>query len=262
MNNNDFFNKKDSNKSFKYFILAFSLFVVILGVCSVFLFLNSIDFNFENMIKASTTDTSVSENETEQTEYSVADLKGKSSLLFIALNEDASYSFSCTVETDFEKKSMIVSSHDLKNIYDTNGCDGVKEELLSRNISVDKYVVFDYDDLNEFLSEFDAFEVNVKNDVDYKSGAFNLSLKAGKQSISADYLVKYLQILTVNERSRVVCDIINTLLKPQYTEKSDKLFKMFVNIFETDISIIDYSNAIDNIKIYSNSGDKFKPIVK
>lgn len=260
--NNNFFNKKDNGKTLKYFILAFSLFIVILGVCSAFLFLNSIDFNFDNLINATTSDTTVSENDDEQLLYSVKDLKGKSCLLFICLNSDNSYAFSAAVETDYGNKTMLVSSYDLKNVYDNGGVDAIKESLLSQKLSVDKYVIFDYDELNEFLTVFDAFEINVKSDIDYKSSAFNLNLNAGKQSVSADYLVKYLQIVDIAEKSNVVCSVINTVLKPQYTEKSDKLFKTFVNLFETDISIIDYSNAIDNIKIYSNSDDKFLPIVK
>ncbi len=262
MKNNNSFNKNDNSKSFKYFILAFSLFVVILGVCSVFLFLNSIDFNFENIIKTTSPETTAFEIENEQTEYSVKGLKGKSCLLFVCLNEDSSYSFSCTVETDYEKREMLISSYDLKNVYDDGGVDGAKEKLFSQSVSVDKYVIFDYGELNDFLSEFDAFEVNVKNNIDYKSSDFNLNLKAGTQSISADYLVKYLQIADADEKNNLVCSVINTVLKPKNTEKSDKLFKIFVNLFETDISIIDYSNGIDNIKIYSNSDDKFLPAVK
>ena len=62
-----------------------------------------------------------------------------------------------------------------------------------------------------------------------------------------------------DNKNGIVCDIINSILTSEFAEKSDELFKIFVNNCDTDISVIDYSNAKDRINTYSRADDKFYP---
>ena len=74
--------------------------------------------------------------------------------------------------------------------------------------------------------------------------------------------MKYLVISDNNTRSNIICDIINSILIPKYTENSQELFTNFVNNCETNISVIDYSETIDDLVVYSKSEEKFLPTVK
>ena len=74
--------------------------------------------------------------------------------------------------------------------------------------------------------------------------------------------MKYLVISDNNTRSKIICDILHSILVPQYTEDSQELFTSFVNNCNTNISVIDYSEKIDDLIVYSKAEDKFLPTVK
>lgn len=273
MRKNNIFNEKNKNNgSLKYFIIAFAVFIVALAAVSAFLFMRSIDYDFGNMINAETDSTSQSETEPESTTYSVNDLSGKSCVLFICEDTSGKLQYAFSVDTDFGSKNMLVSVVDGADTAEYNGNSisytdlyekyrvaGVKEAFSSLNIVAEKYVVFDKNAFLTFFSEFDGISVNVKENVDYKSDSFNLELDAGTQVLSADYLYKYLTVSNSQTRASVICDIVSGVLRPEYTEKSEHLFNKFVNSTKTDISVIDYSECINNLIVYSKAEDKFLP---
>ena len=238
--NEDIFSKpkkeKKRNPNFKYFVIAFSLFIVILSVCSVFLFMRSLDFDLGNLVDRSTTEAEENTETVTVPNFSVAELTGSSNILF--LTDGKTY----------------------RGIFDELFISGLKSRLESDfSVSFDKYVTLSSSQLKKIVSSFGGVTVNVPEKVNYRSPEFNLYLEAGKQKISDEYVYRYLTISTGAERSRIVCDIINSILTSEFAEKSDELFKIFVNNCDTDISVIDYSNAKDRINTYSRADDKFYP---
>lgn len=275
MKNKELFSENKIKKStIKYFIISFSVFIVLLAVCSVVLFMHSLDFDISNLVDSSSTTTSEPVDENVSNVHSVNDLTGKSDLLFIVENIDG-VDFICTVSTDFDNKSMQVLCVDgsenlsyegkilkISSIYIEDNVPGVKKMLVDNyGITIDKYVVFDSDGLKEMLSMFDGFSVNVIENVNYKSQDFNLTLSSGVQELSSDMTYKYLQISENKIRESIICDIIKSVLVADYVEDSEKLFTSFVNLCETDISVIDYSETVDRLSEYCYAEDKFYPEV-
>ena len=208
MKNKELFSENKIKKStIKYFIISFSVFIVILAVCSVVLFMHSLDYDISNLVDSSSTTTTAPVDENVSNVHSVNDLTGKSDLLFIVENIDG-VDFICTVSTDFDNKSMQVLCVDgsenlsyegkilkISSIYIEDNVPGVKKMLIDNyGITIDKYVIFDSDGLKEMLSMFDGFSVNVIENVNYKSNDFNLALSSGIQELSPDMTYKYLQI--------------------------------------------------------------------
>ncbi|MGN0539971.1 MAG: LCP family protein [Candidatus Fimenecus sp.] len=276
MRKNDIFKEKNKNNgSLKYFIIAFAVFIVALAAVSAYLFMRSIDFDFGNLINAETDSTSQSETEPVSITYSVNDLSGKCCVLFICEDNNGKLQYAFSVDTDFGAKSMFInvvdgadkaeyngSSISYTDLYEKYRVAGVKEAFSFLNIVAEKYVVFDKNAFLTFFSEFDGISVNVKEKVDYKSDSFNLELDTGKQILSAEYLYKYLEVSNNQTRASVICDIVSGVLRPEYTEKSERLFNKFVNSTKTDISVIDYSEFINNLIVYSKAEDKFLPQIK
>ena len=275
MKNKELFSENKIKKStIKYFIISFSVFIVILAVCSVVLFMHSLDYDISNLVDSSSTTTTAPVDENVSNVHSVNDLTGKSDLLFIVENID-DVDFICTVSTDFDNKSMQVLCVDgsenlsyegkilkISSIYIEDNVPGVKKMLIDNyGITIDKYVIFDSDGLKEMLSMFDGFSVNVIENVNYKSHDFNLTLSSGVQEFSSDMTYKYLQISENKIRESIICDIIKSVLVADYVEDSEKMFTSFVNLCETDISVIDYSETVDRLSEYCYAEDKFYPEV-
>ena len=273
MKNKELFSENNIKKStVKYFVISFSVFIVLLAVCSVVLFMHSLDYDISNLIDSSSTTTTEPVDDGVTDTYSVNDLKGKSNLLFIVENING-IDFVCSVSTDFDNKSMTVKCIDgsenilyngktlkMSSIYSEFNVFGVKNALSDNyGISTDKYVVFEQNEFKTMLSLFDGFTVNVSENVNYKSHDVNLSLSAGTQKLSSDMTYKYLQISSNDVREHIICDIIKSVLVSEYVEKSEKLFTSFVNLCDTDISVIDYSDTIDRLYTYCYADDKFYP---
>ncbi len=274
MNKKLFENKSRNKGSFKYFIIAFGAFVVILGLASVFLFMYSIDFDFNNFVDKPEEETTDSAEETNEPVYSVNSLKGKSTVLFACADDKENFDFAFTVECDYDNKSMRVKCVDAETVMTLNGskvtCGNIYknysvQELKSAfdnsfETGIDKYFICDRAGAKEILSLFDGITVNVNERVDYSSEKFSLELNKGKQTVSGAYAYNYLLISDNETRENIICDIINSVLLPEYTDNSQDLFTDFVNAGETDISVIDYSESIERLKIYANSADKFLPV--
>lgn len=275
-NNNGLFSKPKNNKKinpkFKYIVLSFSLFITILAVFSAFLFMRSLDFDFKNIVDRTNVETPSDDASELQQSFSVSELTGKTVYLFMMTDNSSNADFGFIITADFDSKKITVKSFNAKekladgetyaDIYSTDFIDGLKQRLSTDfSVSFDKYIVCTASQFKKIISSLGGVTVNVTQDVNYKSPEFNVILDKGMQKLSDEYAYKYLAVSSEVERSHIMCDILNSALTPENTEKADALFKIFVNNCKTDISVIDYSNASEKLKIYSNAEDKVYPSV-
>lgn len=259
-----------TNNKLKPFIIAFAVFIIVLSVCSMVLFMYSLDFDINNLVE---TTTEQEETITEETKpvYSVQSLSGKSNVMFVITdNDEKVQSVFCTL-ADFDNKTFKVKQVDgdaqylygktyksINGIYTDFSEAGIAEFFSEKwNISVDKYAVFKMSDFRKLLSLFNGFTVNVAEDVNYKSSDFNLELAKGKQEISGEKALNYLMIC--DNKEQVLCDIVASVLKAEYMEKSESLFKSFANLSKTDISVIDFFDSVETLETYCYADDKFSP---
>lgn len=275
-NDNDLFSKpkktKNINPNFKYFALAFSLFIIILAVFSAFLFMHSLDFDFNNLVDRTTAEPPSDFVSEVPQKYSVSEITGKTVFLLMLTDDSSNADFGFIITSDFDSKNMTVTAFDAKtklsdgktyaDIYNTEFINGLKSRLnADYSVSLDKYVICTPSQFKKIISSLGGVTVNVTEAVNYKSSEFNVNLDKGSQKLSDEYAYKYLAISEKNEKSRIMCDMLKSALTPENSEKSDDLFRKFVNNCSTDISVIDYSNASEKLKIYSNAEDKFYPSV-
>ncbi len=263
-------NEAKTNNKLKPFIIAFAVFIIILSVCSMFLFMYSLDFDINNLVESTTVQEETITEEPKPV-YSVESLSGKSNVMFIITdNDDKIQSVFCTL-VDFDNKTFKVKQvngdaqylygktyKSINGIYTDFSEVGVAEFFSEKwSISVDKYAVFKMSDLRKFLSSFNGITVNVSENVNYKSSDFNLELSKGKQELSGEKALNYLMIC--DDKEQVLCDIVASVLKADYMEKSESLFKKFANLSKTDISVIDFFDSVKTLETYCYADDKFLP---
>lgn len=263
-------NEAKTNNKLKPFIIAFAVFIIILSVCSMFLFMYSLDFDINNLVESTTVQEETVTQEPEPV-YSVESLSGNSNVMFIITdNDDKVQSVFCSL-VDFDNKTFKVkqvngdaqylygkSYKSINGIYTEFSEVGVAEFFLEKwSISVDKYAVFKMSDFRKFLSSFNGITVNVSENVNYKSSDFNLELSKGKQELSGEKALNYLMIC--DDKEQVLCDIVASVLKADYMEKSESLFKKFANLSKTDISVIDFFDSVKTLETYCYADDKFLP---
>ena len=261
-----------TNNKLKPFIITFAVFILVLSACSIFLFMYSLDFDINNLVESTT---EVEETTTEEVKpiYSVESLTGKSNIMFIITDADNNVeSVFCTL-MDFDNKSFKVKQvngdaqylygktyKSMNGIYIDSAENGLAEFFTEKyNINVDKYVVFKLSDLRRFLSLFNGISVNVNEDIKYMSSDYNLELSKGKQEISGEKALNYFLICDNIERENVICDVITSVLTDEHIENAEKLFKNFANLSRTDISVIDFHNALEVLETYCYADDKFLP---
>ncbi len=257
-------NSDKNNKKIKPFLIAFVAFILILTCFSLFMFMRSIDYDFDNIYDGKQTETQDNEPKPDNQKNTVSSLSGKSNILFAVLGEESTVEYAFVVCTDFDKASMQVKVLDdsqmLTDLYKGNAENGLKDYVTnSYSIVVDKYAIFTKQQLKSAFSMFNGINLNVPESINYKSPEFNLLLDAGNQTVSSDIAYKYLMICDASSKENAICDIINSVLTVEYLENSESLFKKFVNSCVTDISIIDYSNSIEILNVYASAEDKFLP---
>ncbi len=263
-------NEAKTNNKLKPFIIAFAVFIIVLSVCSMFLFMYSLDFDINNLVESTTVQEETITEEIKPV-YSVESLSGNSSVMFIITdNDDKVQSVFCTL-VDFDNKTFKVKQvngdaqylygktyKSINGIYTDFSEVGVAQFFSEKwNISVDKYAVFKTSDFRKFLSLFNGITVNVTENVNYKSSDFNLELSKGKQELSGEKALNYLMIC--DNKEQVLCDIVASVLKAEYVDKSESLFKKFANLSKTDISVIDFFDSVETLETYCYANDKFLP---
>lgn len=274
MDNKNLFSYENKTKNkLKPFIIAFGIFIVVLAVFSTILFMYSLDFDINNLVESTTEAVETTTEEPSQI-YSVENLSGNSNVMFLITDEQGKVqSVFCTL-VDFDRKSFMVKQVDgdaqylfgknymsINSIYSENGFDGLNKYFNDNwGFSTDKYAVFTMSSLRKFLSSFDGISITVTENVDYKSPSFNLELQKGYQSLSGEKALNYLMICKDKNKERVVCEIISSVLKPEYADNGNRLFKSFANNSKTDISIIDFSDSLETLKTYCYADDKFTPV--
>lgn len=263
-------NETKTKSKFKAFIIAFAVFIVILSVCSVVLFMYSLDFDINNLVETTTVPEETTTEEIKPV-YTVEPLSGNSNVMFIITDSNGKVESALCTLVDFDNKTFNVKQvngdaqylygktyKSINGIYADSAESGLAEFFSEKwDINVDKYAVFKMSDLRKFLSLYDGITINVTENINYKSSDFNLELPKGKQELSGEKILNYLMIC--NNKEAVICDVITSILDVEHIDKAENLFKKFANLSKTDISIIDFFDSLDTIETYCYADDKFLP---
>ncbi|MEG2396190.1 MAG: LCP family protein [Oscillospiraceae bacterium] len=259
-------------KRMRSFIISFTAFVIVLGAISILMFYKSVNFDMSNIFnknKSTTNDFSTTEETT-----ILAELTGKSNLLFVCYDINNNISSAFIIKNNMEIKTISVynlapdakyvfndTSLTLNEHFVKNGISGMKLAVENQTkIKIDKYIKSSETNFKKIIDKIGTVDVNIPFDINYKSNDFTLSLNSGVQNLSGDMLVKYLKISKDENSSKAFAAFLDKSFSKKTIEEQDALFYNLINLVDTDISVVDYSDKRNVISAFSNLSAESKYI--
>lgn len=261
--------EKKNNQRLKYFLIAFAVFIVVLGTVSLLMFMKSLDFDLNNLIKS---EESTTQEVTETTTQEVK-MIGRSNVLFVCGGADNSIDFAFVVKTDMPQKQMSVcyidpsvvsiannttapfSEHYMK--FGTTGFVRAVEDYSG--ITIDRYIKVNETQFKSFVTKCGDVVVDVAAPISSKQSG-GLSLDAGTQSLSGDMFIKYIPCADNQHRSEACAAFLKSVFSSSNVSSQDSLFTYLANNSETTISIIDYTNRKAEITGFIQGGGTILPL--
>lgn len=278
----DLSQKNRSKKKKKVvFICIFLCFVIVLGSVSTLLLWRSLDYDFNNFFVKADESTSESTAVSEPAE-----------LLY-----DGQYVFCCAVTSDDGKQTYFINliSVDLaektirvvpvdKELVDpetaltcgellsANGSKALVDFLNSYySVGISRYAVFTETGYKSFFRYMGDITVEIPEDVAYDTDDMFLELTVGENVLTPDKTYKYMKYLYETKPSyecaelnaNIVVASFNSYFNTERFATADTSFSAVVNYCSTDITIVDFTNAKDEIEylIPKSSKEKLKVFV-
>ncbi len=274
-------NKRGNSKRTRKLIIAFVCFIIALGSFSMIWFWRSLNYDFNNVFvkeNESTTATVIT-TQADSVTYS-----GKYTFLVAVTTDDGKESlFMNVITVNLGDKTIRVVPIDggLKDNATGKTCDallvtnGIKSvvDVLNKHygISVDRYVLLTEGGYKSFFRAMGDITIKLSQDVEYDTADMFLELNRGENTLTPDKTYKYMKYLCETnkgyERAKANADIVVAAFNSFYTadrfNSADNTFSIIIDYCKTDISIVDFTNAKDELEylLPKTSKEKLKVFV-
>lgn len=257
-------------------VIAFLCFSIVLGSVSMLLLWRSLNYDFNNIFvkdKASTT-VLTTETETEPVVYegnyafliAVTTDDGKMPLFFnlIGVNLSEKTIRVVPVNGDVKDPNTKMSCSDTLV---QSGIAPVISMLNSRyDVKIRNYAILTDSGYKSFFKTMGSITMKIGEKVRYDTADMFLELSRGENTLTPDKIHKYMKYICETkkgyERSKANADIVVAAFQNYCTiEKfsgADSIFSVIINYCTTDISIVDFVNAKDEIEYLIPKSQKEK----
>lgn len=273
-------NKKNKKRNITL-VIAFICFCVLLGSVSMLLLWRSYGYDFNNMFVKENESTTAAPTTTQMDSVSYS---GKYEF-FVAVTDDAKTQtlFVNIISVDLSDKTIRVIPID-DGITDSKTgltCgellikNGVREAVAFINqfygIEIDRYVALTENGYKSFFRAMGDITVKLSSDVTYDTDDMFLELSRGENKLTPDKAYKYMKYIcestTGYERSKGNADIVVAAFNAFYTAErfnsADNTFSIIIDYCDSDISIVDFMGAKDELEylLPKSSKEKMKVFV-
>lgn len=272
---------KDPKKRNIVLICLFLCFVVVLGSVSTLLLWRSLNYDFNNIFVQGDVSTTA---EPETTEVDSVVYEGDYYFLVAVTSDDGKESrFFNIISVDLKEKTIRVVPVDgaLADSVTGLSCDkllvtnGVKSVVSFFNkyygIEINRYVVFTESGYKSFFRTMGDITIKVSENVAYDTADMFLELNKGENVLTPDKTYKYMKYLCETkkgyEKSKANADIavaaFNAFYNADKFNSADNTFSIIIDYCNTDITIVDFMNAKDELEylLPKNSKEKLKVFV-
>ena len=272
---------KDPKKRNVVLICLFLCFVVVLGSVSTLLLWRSLNYDFNNIFVQGDVSTTA---EPETTEVDSVVYEGDYYFLVAVTSDDGKESrFFNIISVDLKEKTIRVVPVDgaLADSVTGLSCDkllvtnGVKSVVSFFNkyygIEINRYVVFTESGYKSFFRTMGDITIKVSENVAYDTADMFLELNKGENVLTPDKTYKYMKYLCETkkgyEKSKANADIavaaFNAFYNADKFNSADNTFSIIIDYCNTDITIVDFMNAKDELEylLPKNSKEKLKVFV-
>ena len=272
---------KDPKKRNIVLICLFLCFVVVLGSVSTLLLWRSLNYDFNNIFVQGDVSTTA---EPETTEVDSVVYEGDYYFLVAVTSDDGKESrFFNIISVDLKEKTIRVVPVDgaLADSVTGLSChkllvtNGVKSVVSFFNkyygIEINRYVVFTESGYKSFFRTMGDITIKVSENVAYDTADMFLELNKGENVLTPDKTYKYMKYLCETkkgyEKSKANADIavaaFNAFYNADKFNSADNTFPIIIDYCNTDITIVDFMNAKDELEylLPKNSKEKLKVFV-
>lgn len=247
-------------------LLSLLSFIVIFTIVFVTFFAFKYDFSIKKFFKPE----NIEVVETVEDEI-LPEVSGKQNFLFIMHNSQTNEMyFSSIIQVDMDAVSYkictLASDIDLEGktaeeIYSSSGAAGLLKSFNEYfGISIDYYIDENVENYSDMFDSMGKVNFIVNEDIRYKDTSrygFNIKIKSGEQNFDGDKMSKIIRYYTVKEKNySAVNDILLQSLSQQLNkenyEKRERLFSIFIEKSETNITVKNFKEGIDNLKVLSS----------
>lgn len=253
--------QKKKSKNIKRFVIAFSVFVILLGSVSALMFMKHLNFDFNNIFSSAETTTELT---TEATTEAPETHEGTAKVLVFCENDEHTLDFVMLISCDYEKARMTVLDIPVTTSVSYNGFEGSLDKyyvnfgystfkdavVSSLGVEADRFIKFNVSQFRSFLTKFEDVTVTLENPIDNPSDG--LILDAGEQALNADLFIKYINYCDSYHKADAFSQFMKIVFSKEHSVKTESLFSYIANNSQTDITIVDFKAHEDRLLAFSN----------
>ncbi len=259
-----------SEETKKFFVVFFACVFTVLAISSLAI-LKKYDFDVKRAISGE----AKTEPTTEAVSSGIPEVYGDKTYFFWCASESRdNLHFAWLVNIKMPERRATVCTVTPETLVNYNGTVSSIENVLSKTgdaefvaaveatfgSKIDGYISSDETDFRTMINYFGGIEITVPEQVEYRNEGLTLILVKGKQTLKGDSLFKYLCYLDTlgakgnASQALVMGDILKGVFKASTANKTDSAFAKISNTLNTNITIVDFSQAEKAIKILCENG--------
>lgn len=266
-----YFSKTNKEKSKEQKILFIAL-IAIIAVTVIFVGILCItnDFSAKKFFAPDELPTDNKITVDYEDEIDLPEVSGKTNYAVMLKKEDILL-FTILIQSDMDNKAFKVSTlkgdtqidgNSLSDIFASSGAQNVMTAVENElGCDFDYYMAIDSNDYADFFDMLGKVNYPILNDIKYKEEnskvTYSLKIKSGEQSIDGKSFVNLIRYYIDSENNfsqanELVLAALAQQLNSENMADSDDMFKNFVKIADTNITVRDFSVSSDKLIVISN----------
>lgn len=258
-------------KRLRAFVISFVAFILVFGTVSILVFMKSLDFNLDNLIRQPQDSTEQSTDTTQAPTIAAAPVNATT--LFVCYGDDDMILQLSLVCTNAEENSIMVATLDpftsvtvnstgntFQGWFQTTGINGLLQAVeTNTQLKIDRYIKQSESNLKKVITKVGDITVDIPQAISYRGTDFSLFLESGQQKLTGDLFIKYLQYAGTEEQENAVCALLRQTLQSFTEENLDTMFNYIFNLSESNFSVMDYADTNGLVRVYLSMRGKIEP---
>ncbi len=258
-------------KRLRAFVVSFVAFILVFGTVSILVFMKSLDFNLDNLIRQPEDSTEQSTDTTQAPTIAAAPVNATT--LFVCYGDDDVILQLSLVCTNAEENRIMVATLDpftsvtvnstgntFQGWFQTTGINGLLQAVeTNTQLKIDRYIKQSESNLKKVITKVGDITVDIPQAISYRGTDFSLFLESGQQKLTGDLFIKYLQYAGTEEQANAVCALLRQTLQSFTEENLDTMFNYIFNLSESNFSVMDYADTNGLVRVYLSVRGKIEP---
>lgn len=257
-------------KRLRAFVISFVAFILVFGTVSILVFMKSLDFNLDNLIRQPQDSTEQSTDTTQAPTIAAAPVNATT--LFVCYGDDDVILQLSLVCTNAEENIIMVATLDpfasvtvnstgntFQGWFQTTGINGLLQAVeTNTQLKIDRYIKQSESNLKKVITKVGDITVDIPQAISYRGTDFSLFLESGQQKLTGDLFIKYLQYAGTEEQANAVCALLRQTLQSFTEENLDTMFNYIFNLSESNFSVMDYADTNGLVRVYLSMRGKIE----